>query len=42
VVRYGRLLGVAGFTIAGGTIVEIDLVMDPKRMPRLDVPTADD
>src|SRR5215217_1259041 len=36
VARHGRLLGVAGFTVAHGKIVEIDLLMDPGRLRRLE------
>jgi hypothetical protein len=36
VARHGRLLGVAGFTVAHGKIVEIDLLMDPVRLRELD------
>jgi RNA polymerase sigma factor (sigma-70 family) len=39
VARYGRLLGIAGFTIAHGKIVEIDLLMDPARLRELDLTT---
>jgi len=35
VARRGRLLGVAGFTVARGRIVEIDLLMDPARLREL-------
>src|SRR5437899_10027139 len=37
----GRLFAVLGFTIAGGKIVEIDILADPERLSRLDVPTLD-
>jgi len=33
----GRPLAVAGFTIAGGRIVEIDLLADPARLRELDL-----
>jgi RNA polymerase sigma-70 factor (ECF subfamily) len=42
VARHGRLLGVAGFTVAHGKIVEIDLLMDPARLADLDVSDPDD
>jgi RNA polymerase sigma factor (sigma-70 family) len=37
VARHDRLLGVAGFTVAHGKIVEIDLLMDPARLRDLDL-----
>jgi RNA polymerase sigma factor (sigma-70 family) len=37
VVRHGQLLGVAGFTVRHGKIVEIDLLMDPARLRELDL-----
>src|SRR6266542_260644 len=33
----GRLLAVLGFTIAGGKVVEIDILADPDRLSRLDL-----
>jgi RNA polymerase sigma factor (sigma-70 family) len=33
----GRLLSVLGFTIAGGKVVEIDILADPDRLSRLDL-----
>jgi RNA polymerase sigma-70 factor (ECF subfamily) len=33
----GRLFSVVGFTIAGGKIVEIDILADPDRLSRLDL-----
>ena len=33
----GRLFSVLGFTIAGGRIVEIDILADPERVSRLDL-----
>ena len=33
----GRLFSVLGFTIAGGKIVEIDILADPERLSRLDL-----
>jgi RNA polymerase sigma-70 factor (ECF subfamily) len=33
----GRLFSVAGFTIAGGKVVEIDILADPERLSRLDL-----
>jgi RNA polymerase sigma-70 factor (ECF subfamily) len=37
VARHGRLLGLAGFTVAHDKIVEIDLIMDAARLRELDV-----
>jgi RNA polymerase sigma factor (sigma-70 family) len=42
VARHGRLLGVAGFTVAHGKIVEIDLLMDPARLRELDLTALGD
>ncbi len=33
----GRLFSVVGFTIAGGKVVEIDILADPERLNRLDL-----
>jgi RNA polymerase sigma-70 factor (ECF subfamily) len=33
----GRLFAVLGFTIAGGKVVEIDILADPERLERLDL-----
>jgi RNA polymerase sigma-70 factor (ECF subfamily) len=33
----GRLFSVLGFTIAGGKVVEIDILSDPERLGRLDL-----
>lgn len=33
----GRVLSVLGFTIAGGKVVEIDILADPDRLSRLDL-----
>jgi len=33
----GRLLSVIGFTIAGGKVVEMDILADPDRLTRLDL-----
>ena len=33
----GRLLSVIGFTIAGGRVVEMDILADPERLSRLDL-----
>jgi RNA polymerase sigma-70 factor (ECF subfamily) len=38
----GRPLAVAGFTIAGGRIVAIDVLADPARLRRLDLTVLDD
>jgi RNA polymerase sigma factor (sigma-70 family) len=37
VIRRGRPFSVAGFTVAGGKIVEIDLLADPERLAELDL-----
>jgi RNA polymerase sigma factor (sigma-70 family) len=42
VARDGRTLSVAGFTVAGGKIVEIDLLADPTRLRELDLTVLDD
>jgi ketosteroid isomerase-like protein len=42
VARDGRPLAVAGFTVAGGKIVEIDLLADPARLRELDLTVLDD
>jgi RNA polymerase sigma factor (sigma-70 family) len=42
VARHGRLLGVAGFTVADGKVVDIDLLMDPARLRALDLAGLDD
>jgi RNA polymerase sigma factor (sigma-70 family) len=41
VAREGRPLTVAGFTVAGGKIVEIDLLADPARLRKLDLTVLD-
>jgi hypothetical protein len=33
----GGLFAVLGFTIAGGKVVEIDILADPDRLSRLDL-----
>jgi len=33
----GRVLSVAGFTIADGRVVEMDILADPDRLSRLDL-----
>jgi RNA polymerase sigma factor (sigma-70 family) len=38
----GRPVSVLGFTIAGGRIVEIDVLADPERLRRIDVSVLDD
>jgi RNA polymerase sigma-70 factor (ECF subfamily) len=38
----GRLFSVLGFTIAGGKIVEIDILADPERLSRLDLSAIED
>ena len=42
VARGGRLLGVAGFTVAHGKVVEIDLLMDPARLHEFELTDLDD
>jgi RNA polymerase sigma factor (sigma-70 family) len=37
----GRLLSVIGFTIAGGKVVEMDILADPDRLSRLDLSAID-
>jgi hypothetical protein len=37
----GRLLSVIGFTIAGGKVVELDILADPDRLSRLDLSAID-
>jgi RNA polymerase sigma factor (sigma-70 family) len=37
----GRLFSVIGFTIAGGKVVEIDILADPDRLSRLDLPAVE-
>jgi RNA polymerase sigma factor (sigma-70 family) len=41
VARGGRPLAVVGFTVAGGRIVEIDVLADPARLRRLDLTDLD-
>jgi RNA polymerase sigma-70 factor (ECF subfamily) len=41
VARRGRAQSVAGFTVAGGRIVEIDLLADPARLRELDLTVLD-
>jgi hypothetical protein len=38
----GQPVAVAGFTVAHGRIVEIDLLADPARLRELDLPALDD
>jgi RNA polymerase sigma-70 factor (ECF subfamily) len=38
----GRPVAVAGFTVAHGRIVEIDLLADPARLGELDLTALDD
>lgn len=33
----GRLFSIVAFTIAGGKVVEIDILADPERLSRLDL-----
>jgi RNA polymerase sigma factor (sigma-70 family) len=40
--RTGRMLAVAGFTVVGGRIVEMDILADPKRLEQLDLTFLDD
>jgi len=37
----GRVFSVMGFTIAGGKVVEIDILADPERLARLDLAALD-
>jgi RNA polymerase sigma-70 factor (ECF subfamily) len=37
----GRVLSVIGFTIAGGKVVEMDILADPDRLRRLDLSAVD-
>lgn len=39
--REGRPFSVLGFTVAGGRIVEIDILADPERLSRLDLAVLD-
>jgi hypothetical protein len=41
-VTNGRPFVVMGFTVAGGRIVEIDCLLDPERLARLDLAVLDD
>ncbi|MGH8572760.1 MAG: RNA polymerase subunit sigma-70, partial [Gammaproteobacteria bacterium] len=41
VARAGRPLAVAGFTVARGKIVEVDLLADPARLRELDLTVLD-
>ena len=38
----GRPFSVLGLTVAGGRIVEIDILADPERLARLDLAELDD
>ena len=40
--QQGRPVAVAGSTVAGGRIVEIDLLADPARLRELDLTVIDD
>jgi RNA polymerase sigma factor (sigma-70 family) len=42
VARHGRPFSVMGFTITGGKIVEIDILVDPERLHQLDLAVLDD
>jgi RNA polymerase sigma factor (sigma-70 family) len=42
VARHGRPISVMGFTITGGKIVEIDILVDPERLRRLDLAVPND
>ena len=37
----GRVFSVLGFTIGNGRIVEIDILADPERLNRLDLPAIE-
>jgi RNA polymerase sigma-70 factor (ECF subfamily) len=41
VFEQGRLVSVIGFTVAGGRIVEVDVLSDPERLARLDLAGLD-
>jgi RNA polymerase sigma-70 factor (ECF subfamily) len=38
----GRPTAVMGFTVAGGRVLEIDALADPKRLAQLDLTILDD
>ena len=40
--RHGRLLGVAGFTVWHGKMLEIDLLMEPGRLRELELSYLDE
>jgi RNA polymerase sigma factor (sigma-70 family) len=42
VARHGRPFSVMGFTITGGKIVEIDILVDPQRLRQLDLAVLND
>jgi RNA polymerase sigma factor (sigma-70 family) len=42
VARHGRPISVMGFTITGGKIVEIDILVDPERLRQLDLAVLND
>ena len=42
VMTNGRPFVVMGFTVAGGKIVEIDCLLDPERLARLDLAVLDE
>ncbi len=42
VAQGGRPFAVMGFTVAGGKIVEIDILADPARLSQLDLALLDD
>jgi RNA polymerase sigma-70 factor (ECF subfamily) len=42
VARGGRTVAVAGFSVAGGRVVEIDILADPVRLRELDLTVLDD
>jgi hypothetical protein len=37
----GRVLSVIGFTVAGGKVVEMDILADPDRLSQLDLPAIE-
>jgi RNA polymerase sigma-70 factor (ECF subfamily) len=40
VIRDGVPLAVAGFSVSGGRVVELDLLVDPQRLAELDLSAA--
>jgi RNA polymerase sigma-70 factor (ECF subfamily) len=40
IVPHGRLFAVMGYTMSGDTILRIDVLTDPERLSRLELPAA--